>query len=84
MSTHRFPVYEPLSADNIETARLCALSSEHAHKPREWLDKKKREFVKLKALVEEMGMCSPILRADQAVLERDIATLEAIIRGADA
>lgn len=84
MSAERFPTFGPMTAEQIETARLMAGSVHHAGKINLQLEQAKRDLAKTERSIADLENALPRLRNNRASLEENIRTLETIIREAEA
>lgn len=83
MSEERFGTFGPMTADQIETARIMASSVHHAGKIHQQLEKAKRDLVKNNSIIADCERQLPRLRNNSAAIEQNIRTLESIIAEAD-
>ena len=85
MTVEQLPVprYEPLTAENIETARICAGSFHHRHRVVAQLEARKKDLAEQQAIIDMEEDRLPKLRANRSVLEQDIRTLETILAEVD-
>lgn len=81
MSIEPLPVleYEPMTAEGIDNARICASSFHHRHKVVDALEGKRKKLAQLEAIIATEEERLPRLRSNRAILEQDIRTLVSIL-----